>query len=63
MASTANIAIIPMQDILGLGRKSRMNIPGKPSGNWRWRLEEGMLGIRAAGLMNRLAAVTGRLAE
>ena len=61
MTSRSNLAIIPMQDILGLGGKSRMNIPGKPAGNWRWRLEEGMLDIRVARRMNRLAAVTGRL--
>ena len=61
MSSRANLGIIPMQDILGLDGKSRMNIPGKPSGNWRWRLGKGMLDIRVARRMNRLAAVTGRL--
>jgi 4-alpha-glucanotransferase len=36
-ASTAKIAIIPMQDLLGLGNEARMNIPGTSSGNWGWR--------------------------
>ncbi len=38
-ASTAKMAIIPMQDILGLGTEARMNTPGTPSGNWHWRFE------------------------
>jgi len=38
-ASTAKLAIIPLQDILGLDTKARMNIPGTPSGNWGWRFE------------------------
>jgi len=61
MASRARTAITPMQDLLGLGRAARMNIPGKATGNWRWRLEEGMLRKRDAHRMRRLAAVTGRL--
>jgi len=35
--SVANIVVIPMQDILGLGNEARMNFPGKPGGNWNWR--------------------------
>ncbi len=38
MASPAELAIIPMQDILGLGGRSRMNLPGASSGQWRWRM-------------------------
>ncbi len=38
-ASTAKLAIIPLQDILGLDTKARMNIPGTASGNWGWRFE------------------------
>ncbi len=37
LQSKANTAILPLQDILGLGSDSRMNIPGLPEGNWRWR--------------------------
>jgi len=36
--SVAKIAILPMQDILGLGAAYRMNTPGKAEGNWLWRL-------------------------
>jgi 4-alpha-glucanotransferase len=38
MASVANTAIVPVQDLLGLGSDARMNRPGVASGNWRWRL-------------------------
>lgn len=36
-ASTAKLAVLPMQDLLGLGTEARMNIPGTASGNWGWR--------------------------
>jgi 4-alpha-glucanotransferase len=39
MMSSANTAIIPMQDILGCDHTARMNIPGTEEGNWRWRLK------------------------
>ncbi len=38
LASPADTAIIPMQDILGLGNESRMNRPGIADGNWAWRM-------------------------
>jgi len=41
MMSVADMAVIPMQDILGLGQDARMNRPATPSGNWTWRLEPG----------------------
>ncbi|GBD04304.1 4-alpha-glucanotransferase [bacterium HR19] len=37
-SSPSNFAIIPMQDILGLGEEARMNTPAKPSGNWEWKM-------------------------
>jgi 4-alpha-glucanotransferase len=43
LASTANTAIIPLQDILSLGSEARMNLPGRPGGNWRWRFRAEML--------------------
>ncbi len=38
-ASAANLVIIPLQDILGLGTRARMNIPGTLKGNWSWRID------------------------
>lgn len=38
MQSVAHTFIMPMQDVLGLGREGRMNLPGSDSGNWNWRM-------------------------
>ncbi len=35
--SVAVMALAPLQDILGLGTDSRMNLPGRADGNWQWR--------------------------
>ncbi len=43
MMSVADTVIIPMQDILGLGEKQRMNLPASTKGNWEWRLTEEQL--------------------
>jgi len=37
LGSTANTALFPLQDVLGLGTEARMNVPGTASGNWAWR--------------------------
>jgi 4-alpha-glucanotransferase len=41
--SRASLAIIPAQDVLGLGSEAQMNRPGTANGNWRWRLKRGQL--------------------
>ena len=38
LRSTADLAILPIQDVLGFGADCRMNIPGQPEGNWRYRV-------------------------
>ena len=43
LASVADLAIIPLQDLLGLGTEARMNLPGTAKGNWRWRFREDAL--------------------
>lgn len=43
MQSRAALAIVPAQDVLGLGSDARMNHPGTAFGNWRWRLRRGQL--------------------
>ena len=53
MASVANTAIIPLQDVLGLGSEARMNLPGTVSGNWRWRFTPNAL---TKGISDRLRA-------
>ena len=42
-SSKAALAIAPLQDLLNLGSDARMNVPGQPAGNWRWRCTEEML--------------------
>jgi 4-alpha-glucanotransferase len=63
-ASVSRIAVIPMQDILSLGSEARLNSPGKPEGNWRWRLAEGdverLFASGTAKYLAELAALTGR---
>jgi 4-alpha-glucanotransferase len=44
MDSVADTAVIPMQDILGLGEEARMNRPALSEGNWVWRLHQGQIG-------------------
>jgi 4-alpha-glucanotransferase len=36
-SSVADLAVTPLQDVLDLGAEARMNLPGRPNGNWRWR--------------------------
>ena len=56
LSSRARIAILPMQDVLGLGAEARMNHPGTVgNGNWQWRLEPGQL---TRGLAEHLHAAT-----
>ena len=39
LGSVAQLAIVPMQDLLGLGTEARMNLPGTIVGNWRWQFD------------------------
>ena len=47
-------AVIPLQDLMDLGSKARMNIPGTPSGNWRWRYTPDQLDELEANEQERL---------
>ena len=60
MLSPARIAMIPMQDVLGLGETARMNRPGKALGNWRWRLESGQPTREIADRLADLTVIFGR---
>lgn len=59
--SVAETAIVPVQDILGLGTEARMNTPGAEHHNWSWRLDAGALTLESALKLRRLATLTGRL--
>jgi 4-alpha-glucanotransferase len=60
MQSRANLAIIPAQDVLGLGSEARMNRPGQALGNWQWQLEPHALTDELAARLRGLTAVNGR---
>lgn len=50
LGSPAFLAVIPAQDLLGLGDEARMNLPGASEGNWSWRLERPLSAPLAARL-------------
>jgi 4-alpha-glucanotransferase len=54
-ASRAALAVVPAQDVLGLGSEARMNRPGVTQGNWGWRLKSGVLTPELAQRLRRLA--------
>jgi 4-alpha-glucanotransferase len=59
-ASVANLAIIPVQDVLGLGESARMNRPGKIKGNWQWRLNPGQITQQISKKLAELTAICHR---
>ena len=61
-SSPAALAIAPLQDLLNLGRESRMNVPGRPDGNWRWRCTEDMLSSPAFQWLQKLTESSKRTA-
>src|SRR5262249_37247410 len=56
-SSKAALAIAPLQDLLNLGKDSRMNVPGRADGNWRWRFPAETLSLSA---LEWLKELTGR---
>ncbi len=61
LASVADTAIVPVQDLLGLGSEARMNRPGTLTGNWRWRLRPGQLTADVAERLAAMAATYDRM--
>ena len=61
MGSVANVAIVPVQDLLGLGSNARMNQPGTATGNWSFRLEPGALTPAVADRLRDLSETYGRV--
>jgi 4-alpha-glucanotransferase len=59
-ASVANIAIAPLQDVLGLGNEARMNLPNSNHGNWNWRYESDDLRSDIAKRLKDLTHLYGR---
>jgi 4-alpha-glucanotransferase len=61
MMSVANTAVIPMQDLLGLGEEARMNRPARKVGNWQWQLLPEQLGPELADHLRGMTETYGRL--
>ncbi|MCD6062470.1 MAG: 4-alpha-glucanotransferase [Flavipsychrobacter sp.] len=59
-SSIADIAILPMQDVLGLGEQSRMNTPGSTDGNWLWRVKEAQLSKKLEKLLRSWTEIYNR---
>ncbi len=59
-ASVAQIAVAPLQDLLGLGNMARMNLPGTPAGNWQWRFAAEALTEDLATRLAHLTRLFGR---
>ncbi|HEV2229595.1 MAG TPA: 4-alpha-glucanotransferase [Steroidobacteraceae bacterium] len=56
LGSVGQLAVIPAQDLLGLGSEARLNTPGTAHGNWLWRLPASAL---TAGLARHFAQLNG----
>jgi 4-alpha-glucanotransferase len=60
IASVADLTIVPLQDVLGLGSEARMNLPGRPGGNWRWRFAPEALTPDITERLRKLTDIYGR---
>ena len=60
MASVADIAVVPLQDVLGLGSSARMNLPGTVSGNWKWRYRADALSDKWSSRLKSLVTLYDR---
>jgi 4-alpha-glucanotransferase len=61
--SAAEFALIPLQDVLGLGSEARMNTPSVHGGNWKWRFAPGQFTAELAAKLAHLAEMTDRLPQ
>jgi 4-alpha-glucanotransferase len=59
-ASVADLCVIPLQDVLGLGSEARMNVPSRADGNWTWRFPPGALRPELASRLATIAEVSDR---
>ena len=59
--SVANVAVFPLQDVLGLDGTHRMNVPGTLGAhNWTWRFEWPWIGSEATRVLGLITAASGR---
>lgn len=60
LASVAKLAVIPVQDYLGLGTEARINVPSTLGNNWTWRMVPGEITDDLTALCRRLSKLYGR---
>jgi 4-alpha-glucanotransferase len=60
LASVSDTAVIPLQDLLGLGTQARMNLPNSTTGNWAWRYKTDALTFELGERLKRLTQIYGR---
>jgi len=60
LASVANMAILPLQDIFELATEARMNVPGTTEGNWSWRFNGEMMREEVSARLHKLICSYGR---
>jgi 4-alpha-glucanotransferase len=60
LTSVANLAVIPVQDVLGLDSAARMNVPSESDGSWTWRLQPAALTPELAAKMSALVEISDR---
>ena len=63
LSSVADLAVISLQDVMRLGDEARMNMPGRPMGNWGWRFQPHQLHHGVAAGLGELTAAYGRRAR
>jgi 4-alpha-glucanotransferase len=59
-SSTADTAVIPLQDVMKLGSEARMNVPSRSGGNWQWRFTGDMINKELIGRLRELSRMYGR---
>ena len=59
-SSVADTAIVPLQDVLGLGNEARMNLPATDSGNWNWRFRPDDITEETVTILRELTRIFGR---
>ncbi len=63
LGSISTLAIVPLQDILGLGSAARMNTPAQRQGNWSWRFLPGALSPEIGARLAEMTSIYGRDAK
>lgn len=61
MGSPANLAILPLQDVLGFGNDCRLNVPGTVANNWQWRCAQRFINEEISSWLFEQTTLFGRL--